>query len=162
MHDDTLMLSEETEVGFGKSFIRVLAAHLALFLVIWLVGKFYFKRPVAEPIVWLDGGGELGSAAAPETPAAIPAPPPPESEEKLPPIPAEELVPPKETTEMPIEVKPKPTPTPTPKPPPWSAATPPVPMPTRAVPTANAWPTTSSKPCKPVTRPLPVRALCAA
>ena len=148
MHDDLLTLSEETEVGFGKSFIRVLAAHLALFLVIWLVGKFYFKRPAAEPIVWLDGGGELGSAAAPAPAAAIPAPPPPEPEEKLPPVPAEELVPPKETTELPIEVKPKPTPAPTPKPKPK-----PTPMPTpRPKPIAVTTP--RPKPAAPAPKPV--------
>ena len=150
MHDDSLMLHEETEVGFGKSFIRVLAAHLALFLVIWLAGKFYFKPPAAEPIVWLDGGGELGSAAAPAA-AAIPAPPPPEPEEKLPPVPAEELVPPKETTELPIAVKPTPTPTPKPKPKPTPTPTPrPKPI---AVATPRPKPTTHAP--KPVAKTTP-------
>ena len=155
MHDDSITVPEETEAGFGKSFVRVLATHLALFLAIWLVGKFYFKRPAPEPIVWLDGGGEIGSAAAPEPAAAIPAPPPPEPEEKLPPIPAEELVPPKETSEIPIELKPKPTPTPppkpkptpTPRPKPTPAATPrPKPATPAPKPVSKATPTAKKKP----------------
>ena len=160
MHDDSLTFSGADEVSFGKSFVRVLAAHLALFLAIWLAGKFYFKRPVAEPIVWLDGGGELGSAAAPEQAVATPASPVPEPAETLPPIPKEDLLPPKETPELPIVVKPTPTPKPKPTPAPRPKPTP-TPTPRAKPATPAPKPAVSTTPV-PKKKPTPVIAKLAA
>ena len=71
--------------------------------------------------------------------------------EPLPPIPTEELLPPKETTEIPVEVKPTPTPAPKPAPTPRPKPTPaPTPKPKPATPApkpaANTTPAPKKKP----------------
>ena len=147
MTNERLSLSGESAGEFGRSFLVVLCAHVLLVCIVWVGGRFLFRRPAPEPITWLDGGGELGSAAS-LTPPTVAAPPSP-TPENLPLLPPEPLPMPKEQSEIPVEPKaastpaPRPTITPTPKPRPKSAT--PTPKPkssTRATPTPgkNAMP----------------------
>lgn len=143
MQNERLSLAGEEQGGFRKNFLRVLVAHVVLILIAWGGGRLFFKSRAPEPITWLDGGGETGSApvlALPESgdtsPPSTPAKP---GAEILPPLPEppDPLHVPKDFEDL--AMLPKPTPTPTPKPKP--TATPP-PKPKQTTPT----PTPSTKP----------------
>jgi outer membrane biosynthesis protein TonB len=120
MRNKPLLLPGEEQGTFAKNFLRVLAAHVVLILLAWGAGRFLFKRHAPEPITWLDGGGELGSAAVlalPESGDTSPAGKPPESEPQvLPPLPPDPLPAPKDFEDVAMLAKPTPTPTPRPRP----------------------------------------------
>ena len=155
MRNERLSLTGEEHGVFGKNFLRVLAAHVVLILLVWAGGKLLFKRNVPEPITWLDGGGELGSAAVlalPESGDTSPAGKPPEPEPQVlpplppepPPTPAPDPLPePKDFTE--VATPPKPTPTPTPRPRPTATPTPKRATPKPAA-TATPKPSKTAKP----------------
>jgi TonB family protein len=151
MTNDPLSLAGENEPEFRRNFVIVFGAHLLLVVIAWVGCRLLFKRSAPEPITWLDGGGELGSAAAlplPQGEAATPAPPTPEPVPEVVPPPPDPLPPPKELSEMPLEKKATPTPTPKPRPKPTPTPTPkpkpatPAPKPK---PSAGATPTPSKK-----------------
>jgi outer membrane biosynthesis protein TonB len=124
MHNTPMPMPGEEHGGFRRNFLRVLAAHVVLILLAWAGGRLLFKRHAPEPITWLDGGGELGSAAAlalpesgdtspsvkPEPQVLPPLPPEP------PPTPPDPLPAPKDFTDVAMLTKPTPTPTPRPRP----------------------------------------------
>jgi outer membrane biosynthesis protein TonB len=120
MRNKPLLLPGEEQGGFAKNFLRVLAAHVVLILLAWAGGRWLFKRHAPEPITWLDGGGELGSApvlALPESGDTSPAGKPPETEPQvLPPLPPDPLPVPKDFEDVAMLTKPTPTPTPRPRP----------------------------------------------
>lgn len=171
MADKPLSLPGDSPEEFGRSFLIVLCAHILVVSMVWIGGRSFFKQPAPEPITWLDGGGELGSAALlalPEDGGATPPPPVPEPEpEVLPPLPPEPQPAPTEPSEIPVEAKPTPTPSQRPKPTPTPAATPrrksvtPTPKPkksTRATPTPSKKATpvidvVKAQPSRPVAKP---------
>ncbi len=156
MRDEPLTLPGEEHGGFRKNFLLVLAAHVAFIALAWVGGRWLFKPHKPEQITWLDGGGELGSAAAlplPESgdtrpPVKLPQP----DGDILPPLPqlTPEPVTPKATDDL--ALFPKATPTPTPRPRPTATPAPKptaTPRPKPAVPKPSPEPTAKPKP-KPV------------
>ncbi len=165
MRNERLSLSGEEEGSFRRNFLRVLGAHVVVILLVWVGGRLFFKRHVPEPITWLDGGGELGSAAVlalPESgdtsptgktpepqilPPLLPDPPPEPTPE---PLPA-----PKELEDIAM-VKPTPTPTPTPRPRPTAT-----PTPKKTTPAPTATPKPKPKPTATPTKPAVAKAATA-
>jgi protein TonB len=121
MRNELLSVTGDSEADFRRNFMVVLAAHFLLVVVTWFAAKVFFNTPAPEPITWLDGGGELGSAAAPEAVEPIPDPPAPEPPAPPPPPPPEPVIVPETPSEIPIVARPTPTPTPRPKPKPTPA-----------------------------------------
>ena len=130
MHHEPLTLPGEEQGGFRKSFLVVLAAHVVLILIAWVCARLFFKSHKPEQITWLDGGGEIGSAALPlpesgDTSPSVKAPDP--EPQVLPPLPPDPLPAPKELGDLAMLKKTTPTPPPkrsTPKPKPKPTATP--------------------------------------
>jgi TonB family protein len=146
MRDDPLSYPNETEASFAGSFLVVLVAHVALLAVVWTMGKLVLKTPAHEPVLWLDGGGEIGSAAPLEQPAVAPPDISPQAApEEPPPDPPE---PPKNPSDLAIEPKPTPTPTPRPKPTP-------TPTPKPAIVKTTPKSSTSAATPKPPKKPAP-------
>jgi TonB family protein len=153
MSDRPLPQPDDERGGFRKNLVLVLAAHVAFIALAWIGGKWLFKNRKPEQITWLDGGGELGSAAAlplPESGDKSPAvkPPPPDAD-ILPPLPQEPLV----MKHDDLALLPKATPTPTPTPRPKPTATP-APKPTATPQPKPATPKPSPSP-KPKPKPTP-------
>ncbi len=148
MSDAPLPRTEDEHGGFRRNFLIVFAAHVAFIALAWVGGKWVFKSHQPEQITWLDGGGELGSAALPlpesgETTPPVKATPP--DAEVLPPLPPEPVV--TNTDELAMLPKATPTPTPTPTPVPTPTPTP-KPKPT-ATPTPKPTATPQPKPATP-------------
>ena len=143
MSDEPLTPPGEEQGRFRKSFLLVLAAHVAFIAIAWVGGKWLFKSHKPEQITWLDGGGELGSASLPLPESGNTSPtmksPPPDAE-ILPPLPPEPIVP-KNFDDLAMLQKATPTPTPRPKP----TATP-QPKPTTPKPAPAPTPKPKSKP----------------
>ena len=119
MSDEPLPLPDEEQGRFRKNLLLVLAAHVVLFVIAWACNKLIFKHHAQEPITWLDGGGELGSAALPLPESGDTSPsvkqPQPETE-ILPPLPPDPLPSPKDFESLAMLPKATPTPTPRPRP----------------------------------------------
>ncbi len=157
MRNEPLPEPGEEHGGFRKSFLVVLAAHVLVIAAVWIGARLWFKDRVPEPVTWLDGGGDPGSAAAlplPESGDSSPSIKPPQPEpEILPPLPPESLPAPKDFENLAMLPKATPTPTPTPRPKPIATATPP-PKPTTPKPAATPTATPKPKP-KPTATPTP-------
>jgi len=126
MRNEPLSMPGEETGGFRKNFLLVLVAHVVLIAIAWAGGRLLFKSRTPEPITWLDGGGDPGSAASlplPESGDASPSvrPPRPESE-ILPPLPPDPMPAPQNLEDL--AMPPKATPTPTPRPRPVATPTP--------------------------------------
>ena len=145
MRDEPLPLPGEERGGFRKSFLLVLAAHVVLIAVVWAGGRLLFRQHASEPITWLDGGGDPGSAASlplPENSDTSPSVKPPRPEpEILPPLPPDPLPAPENFENLAMLPKATPTPAPRPKP----AATP-TPQPKRTTPKPSPAPKPKPKP----------------
>lgn len=160
MSDESLPAQDDERGGFRKSFLLVLAAHVAFIALAWVGGKWLFKTHKPEQITWLDGGGEPGSAALPLPESGDTSPSiktPPADAEILPPLPPEPMV--VKHNELAMLPKATPTPTPTPRPKPTATPTPkpavtPQPKPTTPKPTPS--PTPKPKP-KPAASPTPAK-----
>jgi len=132
MVNESLSLPGESQGAFGRTFVMVLCVHLLVAAVVWIGGRYLFKQREPEQITWLDGGGELGSAAPlPATESEAVTPPQAAREtlpEVLPALPPDPIPTPEELPVIPMERKatptPAPTPTPTPPPKPRSKETP--------------------------------------
>ena len=153
MRNEPLTGPGEEHGGFRKSFLVVLAAHIVIIAIAWTGARLWFKDRAPEPITWLDGGGDPGSAASlplPESGDSSPSIKPPQPEpEILPPLPPEPLPAPKDFENLAMLPKATPTPTPTPRPKPIATPTP-QPKPTTPKPAATPKP----KP-KPAATPTP-------
>ena len=126
MRDEPQSLPNEERGGFRKNFLLVLAAHVVVIAIAWAGGRLFFRHHDQEPITWLDGGGEVGSASLPlpESGDASPSVKPPRPEpEILPPLPPDPLPAPKDFENL--AMLPKATPTPPPRPRPVATPTPP-------------------------------------
>lgn len=149
MRNEPLALRGEEHGGFRKNFLLVLAAHVAFIALAWVGGKWLFKPHQPEQITWLDGGGELGAAAAlplPESGDISPSVKLPQPEaEILPPLPqlTQDPLTSKSPDDLALFPKATPTPVPTPTPRPRPTATP---QPKSATPTPPASPTPKPKP----------------
>ena len=154
MRNEPLTLPGEDYGGFRKSFLIVLAAHVVVIALVWVGGRLLFKERPHEPITWLDGGGDPGSAAAlplPESGDSSPSMKPSQPEpEILPPLPPDPLPVPRDIGDLAM-LKAAPTPTPTPRPKPTATPTP-KPKPTPPKPTATPAASPSPKP-KPTPAP---------
>ena len=151
MNEGPQPLPEDERGGFRKNFLLVLAAHVAFIALAWFGGKWLFKTNKPEQITWLDGGGELGSAALPLPESSAPSPsvkPPPPDAEILPPLPPEPIVV-KHPDELAMLPKATPTPTPTPRPKPTATPTP------KPAATPQAKPTTPKPTPAPTPKPKP-------
>lgn len=163
MSDGPLPLPDDERGGFRKNFLIVLAAHLVFIVGAWVGGKWLFKSHKPEQITWLDGGGELGSAALPLPESGDTSPsvkPPPPDADVLPPLPPEPIVV-QNTDELAMLPKATPTPTPTPRPKPTATPVPkptatPQPKPTTPKPTPAITPKPKPKP-KPTASPTPAK-----
>ena len=161
MTEGPLPLPDDERGGFRKNFLIVLGAHVAFIALAWFGGKWLFKSHQPEQITWLDGGGELGSAALPLPESGDTSPtvkPPPPDADVLPPLPPEPIVV-QETNDIAMLPQATPTPTPTPRPKPTATPTPkptatPQPKPTTPKPTPA--PTPKPKP-KPTVSPTPAK-----
>ena len=145
MRDEPLSLPGEEHGGFRKSFLLVLAAHVVVIAIVWAGGRLLFKDRMQEPITWLDGGGDPGSAASlplPESGDASASLKPPQPEPQiLPPLPPDPLPAPRDFENLAMLPKATPTPTPTPRP--------------RPVATTTAKPTTPKPAATPTPKPKP-------
>ncbi len=155
MHDEPMTLPGEEHGSFRKNFLVVLAAHVAAIALVWMGARFFSKERPHEPITWLDGGGDPGSAVSLPLPesgnAATSIQPPPPETEILPPLPSEPLPVPKAMDDLAMLPKATPTPAPTPKPKPTATPTPkPKPTPPKPTPTPPPKPTPT-----PVPKPKP-------
>ena len=159
MSEGPLPLPDDERGGFRKNFLLVLAAHVTFIALAWVGGKWLFKSRKPEQITWLDGGGELGSAALPlpesgdKSPAVKPSPP---DADILPPITPEPIV---VKHDDDLAMLPKATPTPTPRPKPTATPAPkptatPQPKPTTPKPSPS--PSPKPKP-KPTVSPTPAK-----
>jgi outer membrane biosynthesis protein TonB len=156
MRNEPLSQPGEEQGGFRKNLLLVLAAHVVIIGVAWACNRLFFQNRAPEPITWLDGGGEPGSAALPLPESGDTSPsvrPPPPDAEILPPLPPDPLPPPKNLTEMAMLPKATPTPTPTPRPKPVAT---PAPKPKAETPKPSPAPTPKPKP-KPATTPSPAK-----
>jgi protein TonB len=152
MSNEPMPMPGEEQGGFRKNFLLVLAAHVVLIAAGWAANRLFFKSRTPEQITWLDGGGELGSAALPlpeNSEASISVKPPQPESEILPPLPQESVSAPKNPDDL--ALLPKVTPTPRPKP----TATP-TPHPKPATPKPSSEPTPKPKP-KPKPTATPVK-----
>jgi outer membrane biosynthesis protein TonB len=144
MRNEPLSLPDGERDGFRKNFLLVLIAHLVLIAAAWAANRLFFKSRAPEQITWLDGGGELGSAALPlpdNREASVSVKPPQPEQDILPPLPPEVMPAPKIPDDLAILPKVTPTPTPRPKP----TATP-TPHPKPATPKPSSEPTPKPKP----------------
>ena len=157
MRNEPLTLPGEERGGFRKNFLLVLAAHVAFIALAWVCGRWLFKPHQPEQITWLDGGGELGSAAAlplPESGDTSPSVKLPQPDaDILPPLPqfTPEPVVPKTPDDLALFPKATPTPVPTPTPRPRPTATPApkptaIPQPKPTVPKPSPSPAAKPKP----------------
>jgi outer membrane biosynthesis protein TonB len=119
MRNEPQSLPGEEQGGFRKNFLLVLVAHVVFIAVVWVGNRLFFRSRTPEQITWLDGGGELGSAALPlpESGGTLPSvkPPPPEPE-ILPPLPPDPMPAPKNFEDIASQPKATPAATPTPRP----------------------------------------------
>ena len=153
MSEGLLPLPDDERGGFRKNFLLVLVAHVTFIVLAWFGGRWLFKSHKPEQITWLDGGGELGSAALPLPESGDTSPsvkPPPHDAEILPPLPPEPIVM-QDTNDLAMLPKATPTPTPTPRPKPTAT-----PLPKPATPKPTPAPTPKPKP-KPNVSPTPAK-----
>ncbi len=153
MRDEPMTAPGEENGGFRRNLLLVLAIHVVLIGVVWACSKFLFRHRPPEQITWLDGGGELGAAAAlplPESGDSSPSVKPPQPEpEILPPLPRDPLPAPNDLRDLAMHATPTPAPTPRPKP----TATP---EPKPATPRPAPKPKPKPKP-KPTATPAPAK-----